>query len=880
MSGDFHNELYHGRLWVADTTQLKTVVAKILDYENNPYTTDPLWFRKGVTIVNEYEPGQPSSDSLYWADARFAIQCMTNAGYVHIDSFSYALGHDSADVLNAINDGRTYILYRGLAGGDWSWPFAGIHAAQMTNGFKMPVVLSATCATIEGIGHDWLVAGTATQPNGVVGFFGTTTSLFEAAEMRSALCLGTTASLLGDMTGNLGKAAEAGRLEYYSQFQDLIEYHGWILLGDPEMQLWTNTPKDLMVGHNLYFTTGICTATVVVQYNSVPVESALVCVMAKADSTFYHFGYTNNSGSIQFVDTLHIPGDSVYITVTGHNFRTFHNARPVLHMNGPFVRLYSFELLDSLNGNGDHIANPAEDIEIPFTLKNWGNTTAHGVSAVIEKIFTDPNYTLYDTLKIIGDIAPFASVQIYPDGHNALIDSSCPDLHAVDLRLRIRDSGNLMWTSDYGFTVHAADVAYYEYYFDGHLKYTPTGANNQLTVELLNTGSCTAENVIGKMSCSDTLFTIIDSIADFGNILSDSLGSNESNPFTISTSNNAPACYPVSIAIEITSGVLVDTFDFTVYIGQKDYLVWDPDLNHSSGPVIRDILNSLEFFGTYATDLPYGLLSIHKSLFICAGVYPNNYFISDTSRAGQEIDYYIQNQGGKVYMEGGDIWYDPLANHGYDFGSLFGIDPAYNSIGLFQGVTGCSTTFTENMSFAYSGEATLIDYIDSMGGSQLIFKKRNSNYGCGVAAVNRTVGISFELASLVDSVPPSTRLALVDSIMQYFSIPPTGVTDLEELGVVPVISLTCHPNPFLQITNIKYSIQDPGYTIQDVSLGIYDVSGRLVRSFDLESSIMNHESMLSWDGRDDTGRKVAQGVYFVHLQLKDRKKVAKTVLLH
>jgi hypothetical protein len=888
--GDFHNELYHGRLWAADTEQVKTVVAKILGYEKNPYMADSLWFKKGATIVNEFEQGQPPSDSLYWEDARYAIQWMQGAGYVHIDSFSYYLGHDSADVLNAINDGRTYMLYRGIGGGDWIWPFGGIYSNQMTNGFKMPIVVSATCATFEGIGRDWLVAGTPTQPRGIIGFYNATTSLFAAAEMRSALCRGTTASLFGDATTSLGKAAEAGRLEYYAQFQDLIEYHSWILLGDPELKMWTETPKELVVGHNMYFTTGICTANVFVQHNLAPVESALVCVMAKSDSSFYHNGYTDETGHIRFIDTLHIPGDSVYITVTALNFRPFHNARPVLYMNGPYVRLYSFSLLDSLGGNGDRTANPGEDIEVPFVVRNWGNTTAHGVSAVIEKSYPDTNYILYDTLKTIGDIAPYESICVYPDGYNVLIDSTCPDLHEIDLRLRINDSGILTWTSELGFVVHSPIISYDDYHFDGNVKFTPAGANNNLTVELLNTGSCTAFNVAGKISCSDTFLTITDSTADFGNILPDSIGSNGSNAFTVTSDVNAPPCHPISVSIEIVSGVFVDTFDFTIYIGQKDFLLWDPDLNHSSGPIIRDMLVSLDFFGDYTTDFPYGLLSIYKSLFVCAGIYPNNYFIGEIHPAGPEIDNYIQNQGGKAYIEGGDIWYDALTNNGYNFGPLFGIDPEYNSIGLFQGVVGCNGAFSENMSFTYSGEAILIDYIDSTGGAQLLFKKRNSNYGCGVIAGHRTVGISFELASLVDSVPPSTRLALVDSIMDYFAIPPTGITKAQEFGIVPTISLTCHPNPFRRMTDIRYEI--PELDNQGISgsagrasgnqqpdLKIYDVTGRLVRDFSDQLSVIGHPSSVKWDGRDVRGNVLPAGVYFVRLSVSENRLTSKIVLI-
>ncbi|MBA7621912.1 hypothetical protein ES703_29282 [subsurface metagenome] len=172
--GDFRNEIIPGRFWVNDTIEAKTAVAKVLGYEKNPLLQDPLWFRKGVTIVNEYEQGQPPSDSVYWADARYMHALMINAGFVHIDSFAYSFGHNSSDVIDAINNGRSYILYRGLGFVDWSWPFENIHPDQMNNGYKLPIVLSATCGTIEGIGCEWMNAGTPEEPKGVVGFFGTT----------------------------------------------------------------------------------------------------------------------------------------------------------------------------------------------------------------------------------------------------------------------------------------------------------------------------------------------------------------------------------------------------------------------------------------------------------------------------------------------------------------------------------------------------------------------------------------------------------------------------------------------------------------------------------------------------------------------------------
>jgi flagellar hook assembly protein FlgD len=45
-----------------------------------------------------------------------------------------------------------------------------------------------------------------------------------------------------------------------------------------------------------------------------------------------------------------------------------------------------------------------------------------------------------------------------------------------------------------------------------------------------------------------------------------------------------------------------------------------------------------------------------------------------------------------------------------------------------------------------------------------------------------------------------------------------------------------------------------------VSMGIYDVRGRLVRSFPLLR--VSGAARLIWDGRDDAGRSVASGRYW------------------
>ncbi|UCD05309.1 MAG: T9SS type A sorting domain-containing protein [candidate division WOR-3 bacterium] len=92
-------------------------------------------------------------------------------------------------------------------------------------------------------------------------------------------------------------------------------------------------------------------------------------------------------------------------------------------------------------------------------------------------------------------------------------------------------------------------------------------------------------------------------------------------------------------------------------------------------------------------------------------------------------------------------------------------------------------------------------------------------------------------------------------------------TGINESSAVTLVTYACQPNPFTNLTQIRYSILDTGCLIDDPTISIYDVSGRLVRSFNQVSSIQNQESILVWDGRDNAGHPAAGGVYFVVLNI-------------
>ncbi len=68
------------------------------------------------------------------------------------------------------------------------------------------------------------------------------------------------------------------------------------------------------------------------------------------------------------------------------------------------------------------------------------------------------------------------------------------------------------------------------------------------------------------------------------------------------------------------------------------------------------------------------------------------------------------------------------------------------------------------------------------------------------------------------------------------------------------------PNPFHKKVNIKIVL---GREEAVVALMIYDVGGRLVKSFPPFHSKL--PAVITWDGKDDSDHRCPDGIYFIHL---------------
>jgi hypothetical protein len=93
--------------------------------------------------------------------------------------------------------------------------------------------------------------------------------------------------------------------------------------------------------------------------------------------------------------------------------------------------------------------------------------------------------------------------------------------------------------------------------------------------------------------------------------------------------------------------------------------------------------------------------------------------------------------------------------------------------------------------------------------------------------------------------------------------------EIWRLGLMPA-----SPNPFTGQTALSFSLPEAA----NVVLAVYNVNGQLVRTLESgQVSAGNHK--VTWDGTDDTGARVARGVYFCRMETASFSATEKVVML-
>jgi hypothetical protein len=95
--------------------------------------------------------------------------------------------------------------------------------------------------------------------------------------------------------------------------------------------------------------------------------------------------------------------------------------------------------------------------------------------------------------------------------------------------------------------------------------------------------------------------------------------------------------------------------------------------------------------------------------------------------------------------------------------------------------------------------------------------------------------------------------------------------------IVPVAETVLkgnYPNPFNPSTTIAYSVKETGA----VWIGIYNVKGQLIRTLVNDTRATGHYTM-DFDGRDDNGRSISSGIYFLKMRSGAYQSTRKMIMM-
>jgi hypothetical protein len=778
-TNDFFPEAYYGRFSAENLGHLQPQIDKTLEYEQY-LMPDPSFLDEVVMVA-----GADGSHQLTWGNGQINYGTENYFNEEHgIYSHTYLQpepggGNYSQNIHQNVSDGVSFANYTAhCSPSGWADPsFVISDISALTNAHMYPLMIGNCCSSVEFqidcFGEEILRA----PLKGALGYIGGSNSTYwdedywwgvgfesiSANPPYNPEHLGAYDRIFHDKegitlddwyvtqgqvpsAGNLAVTQAGGADEYYWEI-----YH---LMGDPSVMIYYSQPADISASYAGLMPIGSLTFTV----NTNP----YVYVAISKDGVLHGTALADASGlaEVVFETPISVPGNAD-VVITGQGFKPYMSTVTVASPDGAYVLLDEYEVNDDA-GNANGLADYGEDISLNVSLKNLGSETGENVTLNLTS--TDTYITINDGAANLGNIAPDEIISL-EDVFDLTVAEDVPDEYSISFTLDASD-GTDTWSSNFSIKGHAPVLEFSDFTISD-----PTGNNNGKidpgeTVDIMlyveNTGSAEAFNVVVDLMTSDMYLTVVtpdpQAIGDIEPMNSGTA------VFEVTASAAAPAGHVASLDVDITADMgLAANGDFTVVIGQIPVLIIDLDENNNSANVMLTAMEDLGVAADLSTSFPADL-NLFSSIFVCLGIYSDNHVLS--SDEGDALAAYLNN-GGMLYMEGGDTWYydDQTAVH-----AMFGINGLEDGSGDLGTINGVAGTLSEGMSYIYSGDNSWIDHLEAVGAAEVIFNNESPAYSCAVSndpGDYKTVGASFEFGGLSDA---DSRVELMEAYLEYFEV--------------------------------------------------------------------------------------------------------------
>ncbi len=839
VGSDDYPDIFVGRFSAENTSQVDTQVERTIAYERDA-AAGVVWPQYGTGIASNQGPGHHGEYDNEHED--LIRQDLLDYGYFEVDQI-YDPGATAAQVSAALNEGRGIVNYTGH-GSTTSWGTTGFDNGDvnaLVNDYMLPFIMSVACynGNFTGttcFGEAWLRATHNGAPTGAIAAYMSSigqywnppmdaqdeaVDLLVADEMRTIGGLWFNGScLMIDINGQSG----------------VDMYNTWIIFGDPSVHVRTKVPEMMTVNHSGVMVLGQDSYDVTV----VGVEGALCALYG--DGVLYGSALTDASGSATItLDEPPAEPTTLTLTVTAYNKVTYQGDVDVVPAAGPYLMVSEVEFIDE---GGDGIINAGEHVSMRVRLRNVGTEDAINVSATIS---TDDEYvTIGVDERTYPDIPAGGEAWCYGT-YEFDVASSCPDMHAVEMPIHIVAEDGLLrdsysWDGTISFTVHAPAISVLSVEVDdtvggnGNLRLDP-GESATLTMTLENSGSVAIDNVTGVLTCGHPQVTINQDTGTVDHIDSEGTGVLEP-PFEVEIGDTY-ALPNVVFYLNVTGDPSYErTIEVTLPVGGfYEPVESSPDWVHYN---VTEGFTDQWHISTQRNHTPGGTRS-----WKCGDVGSGNY--ANLLDAGLETPAVQIPAGGELRFW---MWIDAEVSQAYPGrcydGGLVEMSVNGGPFEQIEPVGGYPYTIRPGSIPGPFPDGTPV-FSGTFDWQQVVFE---------VPDVSGEVVFRFRFGS--DGA--DTREGwYIDDIEILGAMSPSEVRPTD-LGPSHVALTAIEPNPASKGTRISFALPSD----QAVSLAVFDLNGRLVRSL-IEGSVEAGFTTVTWDGRDASGISVPGGVYFCRL---------------
>ena len=558
---DLFPEMFIGRISANGSSDLDNIINKTIAYEKATYLnfTGTDWYERAALNA---DPSSSGNSTIITNE--YIEEILETNGFEDINT-NYGDGNYANWMQNELSEGILYMNYRGYIG------TSGFGAGQINNannGYMNPFATFITCSTGDFnytcLSEDFIRAGSATNPKGAVAAIGTATSSTHTAP-NNILQMGIYDGIFSKGLTTAGSALVSGKVTLFNNYiansvGTVDNFTHWNnLMGDPVLNLWTDTPRQIQVSHPQYVYMGSTYLEVNVQSESGEViENAWVSLTKEEWGDSSISAYTNDEGLALF--EINILDDSdIVLTITGKNIVPYQES--ILISNNSQTTLVNYYIEDFNSNLSDGYINSFEQVEIYFTLESNIQLSESNYVATLDLLSSNgalENSQINFNMLSTNTIGPFLFTSEY------LVESEDIKFH-----LNISDEWS-NWDYLVSFNAKSADISLSSMIWGGEGVYP--GSSADLSMSLINLGSMEFESGDVSLLSSSSLVNIENPTSNAGQILPQEIS--EMPLFNIEFSNDIINGSSIDFVLLVANETFYQEINFSVIVGEAT--VHDP----------------------------------------------------------------------------------------------------------------------------------------------------------------------------------------------------------------------------------------------------------------------------------------------------------------